>query len=163
METLGMTSLPHYSVDGTLHLVVNNQLGFTATRTHGRSSHYCTDVAKMIDAPIFHVNGDHPEDVVRATRVTMDYWRQFQNDVVVDMTCFRRWGHNEMDDPSFTQPTMYSVIDNRPTVPDLFSEKLKSEGVVEAGEVTELATSYNDTLNTSLKAAESHTPLVRPC
>lgn len=159
METLAMMSLPHFSVDGTLHLVVNNQLGFTAESDHGRSSQYCTDVAKMVDAPILHVNGDYPEDVVQATSVAMAYWLRFQNDVVIDMTCFRRWGHNELDNPSLTQPTMYNVIDKRPTVPDLYTNELESVGVLEEGEVSQLAAGYADQLNSCLKEADNHTPM----
>jgi probable 2-oxoglutarate dehydrogenase E1 component DHKTD1 len=158
METLGMASLPHYGVGGTLHLVVNNQLGFTAPPDHGRSSHHCTDVVKMIGAPVFHVNGDHPEEVVRATAVAMDYWMKFQKDVVVDLVCFRRWGHNEMDNPSLTQPTMYSVIDQRPSVPDLYSMELESQGVAEEGEGKKIANSYSEQLNACLKEVDSHTP-----
>lgn len=94
-------------------MVVNNQLGFTTPTYWGRSTRYCTDLAKMISAPVLHVNGDQPEDVVRATRIAFNYQRKFRKDVFVDINCFRRWGHNELDDPTFTNPLIYKIIKSR--------------------------------------------------
>ncbi|XP_043259776.1 probable 2-oxoglutarate dehydrogenase E1 component DHKTD1, mitochondrial [Colletes gigas] len=116
-ECLALSEVPHFEIGGTVHLVVNNQLGFTTPATRGRSSRYCTDLAKMISAPVLHVNGDDPEMVIRATRIAFEYQRRFRKDVFVDLNCFRRWGHNELDDPVITNPVTYKIIKNRPTGP----------------------------------------------
>ena len=108
-ETLDMSALPSYQVGGCVHLVVNNQVAFTTDPRSSRSSPYCTDVAKSIDAPIFHVNGDDPEAVVRVCDLASEWRQQFGTDVVVDLVCYRKHGHNEIDEPMFTQPLMYSV------------------------------------------------------
>ena len=108
-ETLDMSALPSYQVGGCVHLVVNNQVAFTTDPRCSRSSPYCTDVAKSIDAPIFHVNGDDPEAVVRVCDLAAEWRQQFGTDVVVDLVCYRKHGHNEIDEPMFTQPLMYSV------------------------------------------------------
>eukprot|EP00091_Calanus_sinicus_P012990 TRINITY_DN2897_c0_g1_i2.p1 TRINITY_DN2897_c0_g1~~TRINITY_DN2897_c0_g1_i2.p1 ORF type:complete len:159 (-),score=33.15 TRINITY_DN2897_c0_g1_i2:117-572(-) len=107
METLQIANVPHYSVGGSLHLVVNNQVGFTTPGERARSSRHCTDLAKQIGAPVIHVNGDHPEDLVRATRLAIEYRQKFRKDIFVNLVCFRRWGHNELDDPTFTNPALY--------------------------------------------------------
>jgi 2-oxoglutarate dehydrogenase E1 component len=127
-ETLNLSQLRGYRTGGTVHVVVNNQVGFTTSPSSSRSSLYCTDVARMIQAPIFHVNGDDPEACVRVARLAVEYRRAFRKDVVIDMVCYRRRGHNEADNPSFTQPQMYDIIDNKRSVRKLYTEALVGRG-----------------------------------
>ncbi|WP_456302841.1 multifunctional oxoglutarate decarboxylase/oxoglutarate dehydrogenase thiamine pyrophosphate-binding subunit/dihydrolipoyllysine-residue succinyltransferase subunit [Streptomyces mirabilis] len=131
-ETLNMSQLPGYRTGGTVHIVINNQLGFTTSPANGRSSAYATDVARTVQAPIFHVNADDPEAVVRVARLAFDYRQAFHKDVVVDLICYRRHGHSEVDDPSITQPAMYDRIDARASV-----RKLYAEALVRRGDITE--------------------------
>ena len=127
-ETFNLSEVPGYEVGGTIHVVVNNQLGFTTPPDLGRSSVYPTDVAKMVQAPIFHVNGDDPEAAVRVMRLAFEFRNQFQKDVVVDLVCYRRYGHNEADEPAFTQPRMYELIDAHPSVRSLYTQQLVQRG-----------------------------------
>ncbi|MGB5395964.1 MAG: 2-oxoglutarate dehydrogenase E1 component [Gammaproteobacteria bacterium] len=131
METLQMSQSRGYSTKGTVHIIINNQIGFTTSfRGDVRSTYYCTDVAKMVDAPIFHVNGDDPEAVVMVTRMALDYRMTFNKDVVIDMMCYRRHGHNEADEPKATQPMMYSEIGELQTTRTLYAEQLIHEGAI---------------------------------
>lgn len=157
-ETLQLAAVPHYSVGGSLHLVINNQVGFTTPAERARSSRHCTDLAKQIGAPVLHVNGDHPEDVVRVTRVAMDYRNRFRKDVFVNLICFRRWGHNELDDPTFTNPALYSVIHARRSVPDEYSDRLVDEGVMQPSDKSQIVTSYQERLNEDYQKIESYSP-----
>jgi 2-oxoglutarate decarboxylase len=127
-ETLSLSQLPGYRTGGTVHIIVNNQVGFTTSPDYSRSSTYASDVAKMIQAPIWHVNGDDPEACVRVARLAFEFRQQFGKDVVIDMWCYRRWGHNETDEPAFTQPIMYARIKNRPSVRKLYTEALVNRG-----------------------------------
>jgi 2-oxoglutarate dehydrogenase E1 component len=127
-ETLNMSQLRGYRTGGTVHIVINNQVGFTAAPAESRSSMYCTDVARMIEAPIFHVNGDDPEAVVRVARLAFEFRQAFNKDVVIDLVCYRRRGHNEADNPSFTQPLMYDLIDKKRSVRKLYTESLIGRG-----------------------------------
>ncbi|RKP28148.1 thiamine diphosphate-binding protein [Syncephalis pseudoplumigaleata] len=130
METLGLSNLSHFTSGGSIHLIVNNQLGYTTPAMNARSSIYASDIGKMVNAPVIHVNGDHPEDVARAMEVAFEYRNKFRKDVVVDLITYRRWGHNELDEPGFTQPLMYETIRSRKSVPQLYEEKLLAEGIL---------------------------------
>ena len=127
-ETLNLSQLPGYRTGGTIHIVVNNQIGFTTAPSEGRSTRYCTDVAKMIEVPIFHVNGEDPEAVVYVGELALDFRQTFGQDVVIDMICYRRHGHNEGDEPAFTQPLMYEKIKNRISIRELYTEQLVMAG-----------------------------------
>ena len=127
-ETFNLSQLPGYRVGGTIHVVVNNQVGFTTAAELGRSSLYATDVAKMVQAPIFHVNGDDPEACVRVARLAFAYRARFARDVVIDMVCYRRYGHNEADEPAYTQPAMYGLIDARRSIRKLYTEAAHQPG-----------------------------------
>ena len=132
VETLGMSQLNGYRTGGTVHVVVNNQIGFTTGAKDARSSLYSTDVAKAVHAPIFHVNGDNPEDAVRVMRLAFAFRHQFKRDVVIDLVCYRRWGHNEGDDPSYTQPLVYQRIENHRSVRKIYTEQLLRRGDLDA-------------------------------
>ncbi len=127
-ETLNLSQLPGYQVGGALHVIVNNQIGFTTSPQEGRSTTYASDVAKMLQSPIFHVNGENPEAVAQVVDLAMDFRRQFHRDVVIDMYCYRRWGHNESDEPAFTQPRMYAAIGEQQSVRDDYLEHLLTLG-----------------------------------
>ena len=150
-ETLNFSQLKGYKTGGTIHIIINNQIGFTTIPEDARSSPYATDVAKMVQAPIFHVNGDHPEEALWVTRLAFDYRMKFKKDVVIDLFGYRRHGHNEGDDPAFTQPLMYSKIQSHPSVKSLYSNKLLAENIVTEDEVKKLDNNIYDTLENSLK------------
>lgn len=148
METFQMSQTRAYGTGGTLHIVINNQVGFTTNkREDARSTEYCTDVAKMIEAPIFHVNGDDPEAVLFIAQLAMDYRYEFKKDVVVDLVCYRRRGHNETDEPSATQPLMYKVIRALKTTRTLYADKLVAENVLSQKAADDLTTSYRADLD----------------
>ncbi|MCK5001977.1 MAG: 2-oxoglutarate dehydrogenase E1 component, partial [Gammaproteobacteria bacterium] len=139
METLQMSQSRGYSTKGTVHIIVNNQIGFTTSnQDDARSTHYCTDIAKMVDAPIFHVNGDDPEAVARVTRLAIDYRMKFKKDVVIDMMCYRRHGHNEADEPKATQPIMYQKISSLATTRNLYAQQLTEEGVISTNQADQM-------------------------
>ena len=147
METFQMSQTRGYKTGGTLHIVLNNQVGFTTSRRDdARSTEYCTDVAKMVQAPIFHVNADDPEAVVFVTQLAVDFRNTFKRDVVVDLICYRRRGHNEADEPSVTQPQMYAAIKKHPTTRDLYANKLIMAGVLTETEDTDLVARYRESL-----------------
>jgi multifunctional 2-oxoglutarate metabolism enzyme len=134
-ETLNLSQLDGYSTGGTIHLIINNQIGFTTLPDEARSTPYSTDVARMVQAPIFHVNGDDPEAAIRVAQIAFDYRQEFKKDVVIDMFCYRRWGHNEADDPSYTQPLLYKKIKDHPSVAVLYGERLTREELLSPAEV----------------------------
>jgi 2-oxoglutarate dehydrogenase E1 component len=157
-ETLHLSALSNYTVGGTIHIVVNNQVAFTTDPKSGRSSQYCTDVAKALDAPIFHVNGDDVEAVVHACELAAE-WRQiFQSDVVVDIVCYRRFGHNEIDEPSFTQPKMYKVIRNHPRALDLYENQLIEMGQLSKEEIDALHNKVSSILNEEFINSKEYVP-----
>ena len=129
-ECFAMSGLPGHNTGGTIHIIVNNQIGFTTNPRFARSSPYPSDLAKMVDAPILHVNGDDPEAVVHSARIAMEFRQKFNRDVVIDMICYRRFGHNEGDEPSFTQPMMYKKIRQHPTTLNIYANKLIKEGTI---------------------------------
>jgi multifunctional 2-oxoglutarate metabolism enzyme len=151
-ETLNLSQLRGYRTGGTVHVVVNNQVGFTTAPEYSRSSLYSTDVARMIQAPIFHVNGDDPEAVVRVARLAFEYRQAFNKDVVIDLVCYRRRGHNEGDDPSMTNPLMYAIIDQKRSVRKIYTEELIGRGDITVDEAEELLRDYHQQLETVFKA-----------
>ena len=156
METFQMSQTRAYATGGTVHIVVNNQVGFTTNKQEdARSTEYCTDVAKMIQAPIFHVNADDPEAVLFVTQLALDFRYKFRKDVVIDLVCYRRRGHNETDEGSITQPVMYSVIKKQKTTRALYAETLTAEGVVSDQEVMELTDGYRAALDTGEHVVKS--------
>lgn len=156
METLQMSQTRAYKTGGTIHIIVNNQVGFTTSfREDARSTEYCTDVAKIVGAPILHVNGDDPEAVYFATKLALDYRMEFHKDVVVDLVCYRRRGHNEADEPSATQPMMYSKIKSHTTTRDLYAQSLFNEGVLSQADDKALVESYRDALDTGEHVVKS--------
>ena len=151
-ETLNLSQLRGYRTGGSVHVVVNNQVGFTTAPEHSRSSLYSTDVARMIQAPIFHVNGDDPEAVVRVARLAFEYRQAFNKDVVIDLVCYRRRGHNEGDDPSMTNPLMYAIIDSKRSVRKLYTEELIGRGDITITDAEELLRDYQTQLEQVFKA-----------
>jgi len=148
MELFQMSQARGFAVGGTVHIVINNQVGFTTSnRDDSRSTLYCTDIAKMVGAPVLHVNGDDPEAVVFAAQLAYDFRQQFHKDVVIDLVCYRRWGHNEADEPAITQPLMYQVIRKHKTTRELYAEKLEAAGVIPANGGKALVDAYRDKLD----------------
>ncbi len=159
-ECFAMSGLPGHNTGGTIHIIVNNQIGFTTSPRFARSSPYPSDVAKMVDAPILHVNGDDPEAVVYATRIATEFRLKFNRDVVVDLICYRRFGHNEGDEPSFTQPLMYKKIRSHLTTAKLYGEKLKEEQVFSEEILNEKIKSFKDLLDDQFKNAKDYKPKI---
>ena len=157
-ETLNLSMIKGYKVGGTIHLIVNNQLGFTTPPRSARSSEYPTDIAKMVQAPIFHVNGDDPEACVRVARLAFAYRQRFNKDVVIDMVCYRRHGHNEGDDPSYTQPLMYKRIDQRRSVRKLYTESLVKRGDISLEEAERALDDFGERLQRALEETRSQAP-----
>lgn len=151
METLNMSQLDGYRTGGTIHLIINNQIGYTTLPEDARSTRYSTDVAKMIMAPIFHVHGEDPEAVVHVGRLATDYRMTFKKDVVIDLVCYRRYGHNEGDEPYFTQPLMYERIRERPSLNRIYADRLLEEGLVAKDQLDDIEKSIRDRLETDFE------------
>ena len=154
-ETLNFSQLPGYRTGGTVHFVINNQIGFTTLPADARSTRYCTDVAKMIEAPIFHVNGDDPEAVCYVTRLALEFRVKFQRDVVIDMYCYRRHGHNESDEPAFTQPVLYKKIAAHPLISTSYAERLDKEDTVNAAGAEAIKAEYTAAMDAAFDKAKS--------
>ena len=157
-ECFGLSGLKGYRTGGSIHFIVNNQIGFTTYPRYSRSSPYPSDVAKMIEAPIFHVNGDDPEAVVYAAKVATEFRQKFQKPVVIDMFCYRRHGHNEGDEPAFTQPLMYKAIRAHPTTLEIYAKKLVAEGVITEGEVDKMQADWRTRLDAEYEAGTGYKP-----
>lgn len=162
MELFNMSQARGFKIGGSLHVVVNNQVGFTTSNPQdARSTMYCTDLAKMVNAPVFHVNGDDPEAVIQVTRLAYDFRKQFRKDVVIDLVCYRRHGHNEADEPAATQPVMYQIIRKRPTARDLYAQQLVKEGLLADGDAQKQFEDYRARLEAGTPMTELTNTLVK--
>lgn len=157
-ETLNLSQLEGYTTGGTLHVVINNQVGFTAGAHEGRSTTYCTDLAKMLDVPIFHVNGDDPEAVWFVSKLATQYRQKFKSDVFVDLICYRKHGHNEADEPSFTQPVMYKKIKAHPSTREIYAKKLTELGILSETEATQMVDQVTEQLSEAQKLTQEKIP-----
>jgi len=159
-ECFAMSGVRGHSTGGTIHVIVNNQIGFTTSPRFARSSPYPSDIAKMVDAPILHVNADDPEAVVHCARIAIEFRQQFNRDVLIDMICYRRFGHNEGDEPSFTQPLMYKKIKQHPTTLNIYGEKLIKDGVITVEEFSKNKKEFKNLLDEQLKTAKEYKPKI---
>ncbi|MDX2223813.1 MAG: 2-oxoglutarate dehydrogenase E1 component, partial [Rhodospirillaceae bacterium] len=157
-ECFGFSQINGYTTGGTIHVVINNQIGFTTTPQYSRSGLYCTDVAKMVEAPIFHVNADDPEAVVHCARIATEFRQEFGVDVVLDMVCYRRFGHNEGDEPKFTQPLMYKAIESHPTARTLYAKRLVAEGLYTQDEADRMMSSFMHMMEADFEASSGYKP-----
>ena len=157
-ECFGFSQIEGYTTGGTLHFVINNQIGFTTTPHYSRSGLYCTDVAKMVEAPIFHCNGDDPEAVVHCARIAIEFRQEFGVDVVLDMVCYRRFGHNEGDEPKFTQPLMYQQIEKQPTARTIYAKRLVEEGLYSQEEADLMMSKFMHMMEVDFESAASFRP-----
>ena len=157
-ETFAMSQLVGFRTGGTIHFVINNQIGFTTMPQYGRSAPYCTEIAKMVQAPIFHVNGDDPEAVVHVCRLATEFRNKFKVDVVVDMFCYRRSGHNEADEPSFTQPLMYQAIKKHQTTTNIYEKKIIKENIINSDQAQKIKKDFKNFLDAELEGAKSYKP-----
>lgn len=157
-ESLVMSGLAPYDVGGIFHIIINNQIGFTANSYDSRASRYCTEVAKVVGAPIFHVNGDDVEAVVLVTKIACEYRQNFQKDVVVDIVCYRKYGHNEGDEPMYTQSIMYEVIKNKPTPAALYANKLSNAGLIDNNYYQQLKQKFKNLLDSEFNEVKNYKP-----
>jgi 2-oxoglutarate dehydrogenase E1 component len=153
-----MSGLPGHNTGGAIHIIINNQIGFTTSPKFARSSPYPSEIAKMAEAPILHVNGDDPEAVVHCARIAIEYRQQFNRDVVIDIICYRRFGHNEGDEPSFTQPLMYKKIRKHPTTLNVYANQLIKEGVITQEDFEVQKKEFKKLLDEQFKTARDYKP-----
>lgn len=156
-ETFGLSKLKEFSTGGTVHIIVNNQLGFTAGKNEGRSSRYSSDVGKMVDVPTIHVNSNSPEDVVKACKIAIEYRQLFKSDIIIDIIGFRKHGHNELDEPSFTQPAMYKTIRAQQSIPKNYATKLEGEGLINPTEIKEISSTFESKYEAGFKSMAKQT------
>ena len=157
-ECFGLSGLKGHRTGGSIHFIINNQIGFTTSPRYSRSSPYCSDVAKMVEAPIFHVNGDDPEAVVHVAKIATEFRMRFQKPVVIDMFCYRRFGHNESDEPAFTQPLMYRAIRSHPTAVEVYGKRLVEEGVIAEPDIDGMKARFRAHLDAELAVSDSYRP-----
>jgi 2-oxoglutarate dehydrogenase E1 component len=157
-ESLDLSELDGYKTGGTIHFIINNQIGFTTNPVASRSGPYCSDIAKAVQAPIFHVNGDDPEAALFCAGLAMEFRQEFKRDVVIDMFCYRRYGHNESDEPAFTQPLMYQKIAQHPTTRQIYSQKLLEEGAISQEEADRIVHDFQTRLDAEFEASQSYKP-----
>jgi probable 2-oxoglutarate dehydrogenase E1 component DHKTD1 len=157
-ESLMMSYLPNFTVNGTVHMIINNQLGFTTGAARYRSSRYSSDLGKIINAPVLHVNADYPEQVIRVCRIAMNYRKLFKKDIIIDLVGYRKHGHNEVDEPSFTQPNMYNNIRSRKSVVTLYAEQLQSQGLLSNDHIEKIKAKVQQHLETELNASNNYIP-----
>jgi len=155
-ECFAMSGLPGHNTGGTIHIIVNNQIGFTTAPRFARSSPYPSDLAKMVEAPIMHVNGDDPEAVVHCAKIATEFRQKFNRDVVIDLVCYRRFGHNEGDEPSFTQPLMYQKIKQHPTTLEIYSKRLVNEGLFNEQDINQIKNDFRTKLNTEFEQSKNY-------
>ena len=162
LETFQMSQVKGYTIGGTIHLAIDNQVGFTTSPENARSSHYCSDASKVLHTPVLHVNGDDAESCVRAMDIAMRFRQEWKRDIVVNIICYRRYGHNEGDEPAFTQPLMYDLIRKHPTLREIYSKKLQSEGVVDAQFADNAMTARMDSLQKIFESTKATPPKIEP-
>lgn len=161
-ETLQLSRLANYDTGGSIHVIANNQVGFTTNPEDARSSTWCSDPAKVIQAPVLRVNGDDPDAAVRAAEIAIAYQRQFRRDILIDLVCYRRRGHNELDEPRFTQPEAYAAVDALPTVREIYAERLAGEGIITEAETSKMAERHKARYEEGFQASKSWTPAAWP-
>src|SRR5690606_18981672 len=163
-EVLNLAYLEGYTTGGTIHAVINNLVAFTTPPEDGRSTPYCTDIAKMISAPVFHVNGEDPEAVVATAQFAVEYRQRFKRDVFIDLYCYRKYGHNEQDEATFTQPLLYAIIRKKASVLKVYAERLLAEGVIAESDMTEIRRRLDEALNKAQAAAKQqpYDPTIDP-
>ena len=155
-ESLVLNTVPAYDTKGVIHIITNNQIGFTANPWDSRGTTYASDLAKMIEAPIFHVNGDDVEAVIKVAEIAAKYRQKFKKDIVIDLICYRKYGHNEGDEPMYTQPLMYSKIKSHPTPQSIYAKKIIDQGIITSDKHQELLANFDKNLSNEFEKAKSY-------
>ncbi|GAB1600706.1 probable 2-oxoglutarate dehydrogenase E1 component DHKTD1, mitochondrial [Argonauta hians] len=157
-ETFSFAECAHFSIGGSIHLIVNNQIGFTTEAERGRSSMYCSDQAKINGYPVLHVNADDPKAVIQAAALAVEYRQRFHRDIIIDLVCFRRWGHNELDDPMFTQPIMYKAVESRKSIPDMYAQDVLNKELCTESELKTCVQEWNNVLVDNFSKTDTYVP-----